>query len=181
MSTGLPAQIDPLRLADIQARLNGEIPLERMHRLTGHQKTEGIAGFDVVFEKEARGRVVMRGEIWAESVPTVCQRCLEPMFCSIWSEFELEFAAGDVALDEEEIQDIIVVEKPVQLQGLIEDELLLAMPMVPMHEPECSASQFLGQALPEPQVQARTTEKSRENPFAVLAKLKLDDGKQNDK
>lgn len=181
MSTGLPAQIDPLRLADAQTQLEGEIPLARMHRLTGGHKTDGIAGFSAVFEAETRGRALMRGEIWAENIPTVCQRCLEPMFCSIRSDFEIEFAAADVPLDEEETQDVIVVEKPVQLLGLIEDELLLAMPMVPMHDPACSASRFLGQALPEPQVQTGKTEKSEDNPFAVLAKLKLDGGKQSDK
>jgi uncharacterized protein len=62
--------------------------------------------------------------------------------------------------------ELLVAGKAVSLTELVEDELLLAMPMIPMHElSECPASASL-----------QAQQRSRENPFAVLDKLK-DKGK----
>lgn len=178
MSTGLPAQIDPIRLAEKQGHLEGEIPVARLHRLIGGLETDKNARFSLDFEAESEGRVLMKGEISAE-VPVVCQRCLEQMAWPLHTEVEIEFVTPETPLSEEEAQDVILVDKPLQLQGLIEDELLLALPMVPMHEPSCSASRYLGQ---KPGMPEQTSDEQEENsPFAVLAKLKLDGGNKGDK
>lgn len=181
MSTGLPAQIDPIRLAEKQGHLEGEIPLQRMRRLVADVETGENASFTLDFEPESSHRAIMKGRIRAD-VPVICQRCLEPMSWPVDTDIEIEFVTADAPLSEEEAQGIIVVEKPLQLQGLIEDELLLAMPMVPMHEPECSASRYLGRKAPESgnTPGQSSTEQEENNPFAELAKLKLDGGKQGD-
>jgi uncharacterized protein len=60
-------------------------------------------------------------------------------------------------------------EDPMDLLALIEDELLLALPIVPTHDPkECQPPADLNE--PEPS----EDEVTRSNPFSVLAQLKRD-------
>lgn len=177
MSIGLPAQIDPLRLAEQGTRLEGELPLMGMDRLLAGQKTDGLASINLVFESEGRGKVEMHGRIEA-SIPVICQRCMEPMELKVVTDVDARYAGPETAVSDEERLDTTIVDKPLQLRALVEDELLLGLPMVPMHQPEaCPASQFIGQ---QPQtVEPGETEEQRENPFAVLAKLKTGAKKDN--
>ena len=58
---------------------------------------------------------------------------------------------------------------PLILNDVIEDELLLALPQIPMHaEAQCPASKWLKQQ------HAETADETEENPFSVLANLKQD-------
>ena len=78
-------------------------------------------------------------------------------------------AAGPDRAEQAELAEdaeLLVAGKAVSLNELVEDELLLAMPMIPMHElSECPA-----------RVSLRAQQHSRASPFAVLDKLK-DKGK----
>ena len=168
MSSGLPATVDAIRLADTGTHLAGEISLKAMPRLRGQCLDDrGGASVDLLFERSAdRALRRIRGHISAR-VRVACQRCLEPMILTL----EVEPSLLVVRVDEHpellaEDAELLVAGKAVSLNELVEDELLLAMPMIPMHEPsECPASASL-----QPQ------QRSRENPFAVLDKLK-DKGK----
>ena len=60
-------------------------------------------------------------------------------------------------------------EDPLDLRSLIEEELLLALPIVPAHHPE-ECQQPAGLDEPEP----GEDEVTRSNPFSVLAQLKRD-------
>ena len=71
-------------------------------------------------------------------------------------------------LDDE--PDILVVDKPLLLSALVEDELLLALPMVPTHElSECPAKAYVKKELDGGRHEA---DGEKKNPFAVLDKLK---------
>ncbi|MBE9515457.1 MAG: DUF177 domain-containing protein [Proteobacteria bacterium] len=174
MSTGLPAQIDPLRLAESATQLKGELPLKGMDRLLAGLEADGLVSINLVFEPEGRSRVDMQGWIEAD-VPVICQRCMGPMQLKVRTEVATHFAGPDAVLSEEQRPDTTIVEKPLQLRHLVEDELLLGLPMVPIHEPEaCSASQFIGQqpqAVEQEEADGNAGEE-KENPFAVLAGLK---------
>ena len=66
--------------------------------------------------------------------------------------------------------DVLEVgEDPLDLLALVEDELLLALPIVPMHDPK-DCQQPAG--LDEPE--SSEDEVTRSNPFSVLAQLKRD-------
>jgi uncharacterized protein len=76
------------------------------------------------------------------------------------------FVAGEAAaaqLDAESEDDVLALTRDFDLQELVEDELLLALPIVPMHA-EC----------PEPLPRSETDHKrdAVPNPFAVLASLR---------
>jgi uncharacterized protein len=75
------------------------------------------------------------------------------------------------ALDEEvpEDCDVLVLTKALNVQELIEDELLLALPLVPRHDPACPEPLIVVPGHDEP---GADQEEPEPHPFAVLAKLK---------
>jgi uncharacterized protein len=97
-----------------------------------------------------------------------CQRCLtcvlSPLVVDRWFRFvatETQAAAEDDGCEE----DVLAWEPRPDVLLLIEDELLMALPLVPMHE-DCPS--------PIPQAQQDEPQESEErpHPFASLAQLK---------
>jgi uncharacterized protein len=93
-----------------------------------------------------------------------CQRCLEPF------EFELDITSNfTIVADEQAIppesddhddEDYLVAETQMQVIELIEDEVLLALPLAPKHDDDqCTAS-------------SKLNELKKPSPFAVLQGLK---------
>ena len=166
MSGQLPAQIDPLRLADEGVRLHGTLPSSRMPRLQELARPNAwseLVAVDLQFERTAQGLRGLHGTICAQ-VELSCKRCLEPL--------NIEVVAHPVFVllmpgeTEPEEGDALIVGAPLSLIELVEDELLLAMPMSPGHaEGQCEI------ALPVRSAKAPVTEK-RTNPFAELRGFK---------
>lgn len=101
-----------------------------------------------------------------------CQRCLGPVRLPVHVEREFRFVANEeqaVAEDEDSEEDVLVLEKQFDSLSLLEDELIMALPMIPMHE-ACQGERVLTSG-PERE------EPKRPNPFAVLSKLHLDQSK----
>ncbi len=167
----LPERVDPLRLADEDARLRGAVPLAAMSRLAS-ALTDGGSGdaqVELDFRREPTGAAVVEGRIRAE-LSLQCQRCLEAMPWPLAADFELAIAADEVEAERlgASYEPLLVEEKMLDLGGLVEEELLLALPLVARHAPEqCPASAHL-----EPQTEPE--EDRRPNPFAVLSQLKHD-------
>ncbi|WP_150625362.1 DUF177 domain-containing protein [Pandoraea captiosa] len=114
----------------------------------------------------------VEGPMWLE-----CQRCLTPYEAPLASEttFEIvhdEAAAEDRPLDEDELE-ALVGSRHFDLLELIEEELLLALPIVPKHEvcptvhdSLATGSDGLAEPAPAPE------EEDKPSPFAALAALK---------
>jgi len=99
-------------------------------------------------------------------VRPVCQRCLNPFDLAVASESVLVLAKDEAEADkieemlgDEEI-DVIVGNREMNLLDLIEDEVLLALPLSPKHEICPDASKLEGLKADKP------------SPFAVLKDLK---------
>jgi uncharacterized protein len=171
MSGGLPANVDPIRLADQGTRLSGTIPLKRMKRLLTYCRSEeGEARVDLEFNRDPeRNLRTVQGTVEAEIV-TTCERCLEPMTLSLEANVNLLLASREPGTVEEP-EDVLVVEnEPIALSELVENELILAMPMIPMHQADqCPAAGLIGDSGPEGNNRPESDKKS---PFAELAKLK---------
>lgn len=155
----LPATIDPIDLGERGARLSGVLPLKAMPRLAQVCLNEaGEARVDLTFDRSEGHEVhTMRGAIDA-TVRATCQRCLEPMELRFHAQAELMFVrplAGAASVAED--AEVIEVDKPLVLSELIEDELLLAMPMIPMHEFEACPAKDYG-----------AVKRGKRNPFAAL-------------
>jgi uncharacterized protein len=168
----LPAAIDPVALAEKGAHLSGRLSLKALPRLAAACRgTAGQVEIDLAFTRGEGGDVrLMIGTIRAR-VSLTCQRCLEEMDYELRSEPRLVLLrAGE---SEEELPpevDALTVDKPIVLSTLIEDELLLVMPMIPLHDLEqCPARAFV--AAGERSESARG---SKQNPFATLQRMKRD-------
>jgi uncharacterized protein len=163
MDDSLPAIIDPIGLADKGARLRGDLPLAAMQRLV----QSGVQGggqvtFDLHFARDTEGHRRLQGRIGAVlSLP--CQRCLQGLSLTVALAPDLVLlAAGEGEDTVPEGADTLAVDAPLPLSRLVEDELILALPMMPMH-PEGAC---------EPAVTEDKAVETRPNPFAALAKLK---------
>jgi uncharacterized protein len=148
MLGGLGATVDPILLADQGQRLSGRVPIRSMARFTAQLlNDDGEVEVDLVFERsEGANLRRMRGRVVAH-VTLTCQRCLEPMTLDVVAEPDailLRDGEPDPGLPDE--ADVLTVRAaPVAVAELIEEELLLALPMVPMHALEhCAARKYIG-------------------------------------
>jgi len=163
------ATIDPIQLADQGARLAGELPIKGMSRLVEMcLDDEGIVRVDLEFARGSpEGLRVMRGTLDAR-VHLTCQRCMGRMTAELHARPQVVLLRPGEREDLLAEGDAVVIERPVTVGALVEDELLLEMPMVPMHPPEECPAALQGR---HPAAPAGT----RPSPFSVLQKLKRAD------
>ena len=102
----------------------------------------------------------------------VCNRCLDGTDVIIDSQLEVVLVSNDEQAERlQEAFDICLVEdQKLFLQDFIEDEILLAMPIVILHD-QCEPAKELIEALPENE--DTEAQQKEDNPFAVLKDLKL--------
>ena len=98
-----------------------------------------------------------------------CQRCLQPLDEAVHVDRHFRFVADEdtaAALDDEIEDEVLALPKSLNLRDLVEDEMLLALPLVPRHEvcPEAIPMQFGDVEVVE----------EKANPFASLALLRKD-------
>jgi uncharacterized protein len=126
---------------------------------------------------EWRERLGGAGQCWLHVVaqvrlPMVCQRCMGAVEELLEVDRSFRFVADEATAereDEEAEEDVLVLSAQFDLIALIEDELLMALPLVPRHEPECPAPvQFAAQDAGFEEATAQ----GRPHPFAALAQLK---------
>lgn len=182
-SDRLPDFIDPVRLAEQQRELRGQIPLSRMHRLASSLAgAEGLVDVGLRFGIDALGVRFMTGRIHAELVVT-CQRCMEAMAGPVEAEISLGLVRSDSEAERlpENYEPLLVGAEPMPLSAIIEDELILALPIVSMHapeqcpastRPECAADDVPAEGADPEADQAADRAADRANPFAVLRALK---------
>jgi uncharacterized protein len=157
--------------------LTGQEPLSEFERLK-HEAQGSIEGLTVTWEARGEMRPVDGGpdEVWLHvlaqtRLPLVCQRCLAPVSTQVSSDRWFRFAPDEAAaavLDEESEEDVLVISGSFDLHGLVEDELLMSLPMVPLHE-ACPVDVKL--AVADPDFEAP---QAKPNPFALLASLRVD-------
>lgn len=141
MSGQLPVQIDPIRLADEGVRLCGTLPGSELARLRGlvlpDSRPEPVA-VDLKFERTGQGVRRLHGTIRTQ-VEMACKRCLQPLTIEIVAQPLILLLEPNEA--EPDDGETLVVDAPLSLAELVEDELLLAMPMSPGHgEGECAVA-----------------------------------------
>lgn len=177
MSQRLPDHLDPWRFADLGKVVEGGVlPLEGMSRLRECLREDsGEAVFDLSFARDEQRRAVVTGRIRAQ-LRLQCQRCLETVVHGVDAEVSIAFVEGyDQAAQLPDSLDPCLVEEGgrVRLLDLIEDELLLQLPQVAMHEAGSCPVMLTGTTGEKP---SQTDVQPENNPFALLAGLK---GKQD--
>jgi len=162
-----PSQlIEPLRLAKAGERLNGQFTLDVFHRLDTLLNNDlGDLVYRLDFTEDPNGIYCINGEITA-SVEVLCQRCLKPFQLMVNHSISL-----GIVLDKEEAEQLpseyeplLLNEDTLSVVELVEDELILALPISPIHAAEdCPGSDIL----------EKINHGQKRHPFDELAKLKL--------
>ena len=178
-----PRALDPLKLdvaafAAAAGKLQGAWPIAELPRLaaSGHEEAgvSGEASWQAVGEQRAQ-----RGgapQVWLHleaqaTLALVCQRCLGPVATTLDARRSFLFVEDEeraAALDAELDDDVLALPRHLDLRALVEDELLLALPLVPRH---AVCPQPLPHRNEEP-----AAEEERPNPFAALRTLRRDGG-----
>jgi uncharacterized protein len=165
-----PRRLDMAAAATDALALEGRWPLAGFDRLIEGAAHDG----DVAWSARGQSRRVASGEpeIWLHLAAQArvwrdCQRCLQPVALDLEVARAFRFVADEAtaeALDAESEDDVLALPRSLDLHELVEDELLLTLPVVPMHN-RCpvklpmSAGADAGEPEPAPK------------PFASLAGL----------
>lgn len=170
----LQVRIDAQQFARAGHSLSGEVRPAAFERLTAECGAEGPGERPVRWALQ--GSVDAEGVCWlslevSAGVPMQCQRCLGDVLVEARgvSRFRL-VPAGEEWTDEDLEDDsfeALEVDGPLDLHILVEDEVLLALPTVPVHA-QCDMPDVAGEA----GEQAGSAAAKRPSPFAVLEKLK---------
>lgn len=169
-----PRRLDMAAFAAADGRLSGEVSLDAFERLADSVLGVEPGAAPIHWQAEGQLRPITGGEpeVWLHlssqaCVSLRCQRCLQSMAEPLDVDRRIRFVsdtAAAEALDAELEDDVLELPRHLDLHELVEDELLLALPLVPRHE-----------VCPQPLPQSTTLDapaEGRPNPFAALAQLK---------
>lgn len=172
MSDRLPQSVQLERLAETGAVLSGSVALKGMTRLAYLHDDEGSAEVKLAFGTDGQGIRYATGRIRAE-LHLVCQRCLQPMMFPIDVALRLGLVHPEEAEQLPDDYEPLVYDEPaVEVARIVEDELVLALPIVPMHAPQdCPAGTKAGAGRARPKEAAKGGKQDRRHPFTGLAEL----------
>nr|VFJ57974.1 MAG: uncharacterized protein BECKFW1821B_GA0114236_103812 [Candidatus Kentron sp. FW] len=171
MPQDLPELIYPLRFARSERSLRGHVTLARMHRLRPllAVDTDNVE-VDLQFGQDDSGRFSIQGTIRAD-LSLICQRCLEVMLFQAKSDVRLALVSEDdrAAHLEKQISPgfeplVVMDDEAISLSDLIEEELLLTLPVVPKH-----ANDACG--IPDRYQVTESMQHDRKKPFMALEGL----------
>lgn len=171
-----PTQLDIKAFAHTAGALAGHDSLLKYERLKQEARALDV---ETVVNWSAKGEVRAdesgTEQIWLHlqvdlCMPMICQRCMGPVEVDVDVDQSFRFVANEAAAeaeDEEAEEDILVLSQEFNLADLIEDEVLMALPVVPRHE-TCPVDVKL--EVVDAGFETALAEKL--NPFAALASLK---------
>jgi len=166
----------PLALTDLLNRgdpvegvLEESLPIAAFPRLAPTlSDSEGTVEVDVRVTRASSGVPLVEGTLRGR-FRRDCQRCLEPVDLDVTVSLKLAVTgAGGDELAPADFEAWQSDEEAVTLRDLLEDELLLALPMVARHEDERRCGRLAARLEDDGQEDLPT----RDNPFAVLRTLK---------
>ena len=174
MKTDGSDRVDAMKLAQSGQTLKGECEGARLARWAASAPAPDLAGpvgWTAAFElqTDASGHAVAWMDLDAHAeTQLVCQRCLTPMNWTQSVHRRFRFVATEteaLAEDNDSEEDVLALDQELDLRVLVEDELIMDLPLVPMHE-QC----------PNPvHLSAQTPDFVEKPPaFSALAQLKID-------
>ncbi len=166
--TYLPSSLDFWQMASTESQLQGCLALSTLVRLSAAiHPSDGWVNVSLQGYHDADDQPVITGRIQT-TVYLTCQRCLAPM---AWP-LDIEVCLGLVHSDAEAARlaptyEPLIATRTTVLADVIEDELLLALPIVAKHSEysmDCTIPIPASSALPD-------APKPSRHPFAGLATL----------
>jgi uncharacterized protein len=159
--------VDSLEFARSGKALKGQLSIAALGRLHDRlSSTDGMVEYELTGYTDNKGKPSLHCRVRG-ALGVICQRCLQPMEWKVELDSHLVLATSEDELaegeDDPEAPDMLLAQKDMSVQELVEDELLLGLPMAPRHpEGQCRRSISSG----------ASQEGEEASPFAALAKLK---------
>ncbi|WP_078085861.1 YceD family protein [Microbulbifer mangrovi] len=167
--TALPRRIDARKLVQREQQLDGIVPSGALARLVSStESVNGDVAVTLAFARDLQRNQVATGHLQLE-VELLCQRCLQP----VSEQIEADIAWGFVWSEEQgkslpkSLDPVIQDGDELDLYQVLEDEILLNLPMVAFHDEECVSQDAFRSGGEEPDAGEQ-----HENPFKVLEQLK---------
>lgn len=159
-------KVDLFEFARLGREAEGSVALEDLARIDMSERDGSLRWRAVGYREDGGG--VREPSLHLDlavdgAVPLVCQRCLLPMREPIDLDVHYLVAADEAsaeALDEDDAFDVIAGAPDFDLAGLVEDEVILALPIAPRH------------AVCPVQADVAGHDDARPTPFAALAAWK---------
>ena len=157
--------IDSVSFARTSKSLQGKIALGALTRARDYFiATDGEIVFQLHGSLDQRKQPQLILTLSGDVMLT-CQRCLQPLSHRLESTRGLKLVKDDAALppldEEQDDIDVIVADPRLNVLELIEDEIILSIPLGPKHDFECRADSA---KIP--------VHENQRQPFAALAKFK---------
>ncbi len=171
-----PNYLDVKAFAQSAGVIGGQDLLSKYERLM--QETQGLGGENTIdwsAHGELRGDAAATEQVWLHlmvetKLPLTCQRCMRLADIAVLVKRSFRFVSSEEvaeAQDAEAEEDVLALSPDFSLAALIEDEVLMALPLVPRHD-VCPVEVKL--AAIDPGFEAALQEQRQ--PFSVLAQLK---------
>lgn len=170
---GRVCAFDPKRFAELSASTTGTIKLADLRRvLSVVFDTRGTIGYQVSGHCDTDGARLIKLSLNANPGPRLqCQRCLEAFEFPISSTTVFELVGDEALFERVSTTREPLLERPLALETLVEDEVLLALPQEPKHDDSAQCASPVGS-------REFTTESAKppltQRPFAGLSDLLKD-------
>lgn len=164
MQQGIPEIIKLFKFASKGAIFSQQYQVKdfpRISELASNQ--DSVVDVKLSFELE-KGRIpCIKGEVKLDLALT-CQRCLNEVSVYLEPKFQLAFLKNEQQGEtlDASFETILNTDEEFSTIEFITDEVLISVPMTPMHEHKCVSYQDT-----QP-----INEQKKENPFAILKQLK---------
>ncbi|NLO79002.1 MAG: DNA-binding protein [Xanthomonadaceae bacterium] len=166
----LPDYLELRLLAEQQSIMAGRVPNRAMQRLRPSlADASGETEAELRFALDPFRRPMVSG--WARTeLSMVCQRCLQVYRQPLSVRFDLVLVRGESEAERlaDGFEPLLLDSDRVSTVELLEDELILALPIVAMHLDERDCRLQAGELA----ASGETGEQLKPNPFAALAALK---------
>ena len=164
MPPDLPYKIVPGHLAEAGACIEGRLELSKMPRLVELlSDNRGMVELKLAFSRSEDGITCINGG-YRTDLLLICQRCLEPFAVKLAHTIKVGVVFEGTTLKKipASMEPLVLKQETMQLTDFIEDEILLGLPISPMHRLEdCAAG-----------TQAAERDPVGSGPFHILKKLK---------
>jgi uncharacterized protein len=152
------ALIDGRRFAQAESALSGHVAKEFLPRLPELGCRPVTVHYDLQGGRNDGGKLALKLAVEGEFELT-CQRCLDPVRWAFSTHAELQLAASLEEIEAaDDDRDRVLASESMDVGSMIEDEIILGIPMAPRHE-QCSVS-------------GQPKDMARISPFSALEALK---------
>ncbi len=178
ISSPLPLYIDIRKAFDLETVFEGSCSLERLPRFADCLASpDGEISGKLRLGATGTGRRVITGSVSA-TVEVVCQRCVEPLSLELADTIQLALVESESESQSDSLEaawDPWVVDGPkISIASLLEEQLMLCMPLVSYHRDERCVKALEYQQRKEP-LDDSSGDRAAKNPFEVLKVLKKND------